>query len=79
MEEARALLAKGESQLRGAYPIELAKLLCRRAEAEHIGGDDRLARVALEEADTTAADTDFCASQELHRAIEVLRDSLGPS
>jgi predicted ATPase/Tfp pilus assembly protein PilF/tRNA A-37 threonylcarbamoyl transferase component Bud32 len=76
IEEARALFVDGESQLRGVYPTELAKVLCKRADFEHTAGEDRVARVAFEEAESIAADLAITESHELGQMIEALRHRL---
>ncbi len=48
--EARELLKVGEGQLRGVWAVELGRLLCRRAQVEHLAGAEATAHVALDEA-----------------------------
>ena len=53
-EEVRALLAKGEEQLRDVWPLEHAKLLCRRVEVEDLLGNAEASHAALAQAQAIA-------------------------
>ena len=66
-----------EAQLREVYPLELAKLLCKRAWVERRAGDPEVARRALAEAESIAAELDAGPNSELLRAIVEVRADLG--
>jgi tetratricopeptide (TPR) repeat protein len=76
LDEARALLEKGDSQLRGVYAFEFAKLLCKRARVEQLAGDTASASAALTEAETIAVEVkagpESDLGQELSKARSVL-------
>jgi tetratricopeptide (TPR) repeat protein len=78
LDEARALLERGDSQLRGVYALELAKLLCKRARVEQLAGDATAGSAALAEADTIAEEMqtgpDSDLGQELTKARTALAD-----
>jgi hypothetical protein len=74
----RALLERGDLQLRGVHALELAKLLSKRARVEHLAGDTSAAAAALVEAETIAkkikAGPDSELGQELSKARAALTD-----
>ena len=76
IDEARALLARGEQQLRGVYALELGKLLCKRGEVERLAGDLDAARAARDEAASIAARIEAGPDSELGRAVAALNDAL---
>jgi predicted ATPase/serine/threonine protein kinase/tetratricopeptide (TPR) repeat protein len=76
IDEARTLLEKGDSQLRGIEPIELAKLLCKRARVEHLAGETTAASAALAEAETIAAEVEAGADSELGQELTKARTAL---
>ncbi len=76
-DEARSLLATGETQLRGIHKTEFGKLLCRRAQVEHLAGDAAAFMRALAEAESIAAESGSGAESELGRSIVELRALLG--
>ncbi len=78
LDEARALLTKGESQLRGVHAFELAVLLCNRALVEHGAGGLGAATGALHEAETIATTLDAATDSELGRSISEARSTLHP-
>jgi predicted ATPase/serine/threonine protein kinase/Tfp pilus assembly protein PilF len=51
-DEARTLLEKGESQIRGGHLLELGKFLRKKAEVEHLAGEPAAAAVTLAEAES---------------------------
>jgi tetratricopeptide (TPR) repeat protein len=75
-DEARALLTRGDQQLRGVYALELGKLLCKRGEVERLAGDLDAARAARDEAASIAAETEAGSDSDLGRAVAALRDAL---
>ena len=75
-DEARALLTRGEQQLRGVHALELGKLLCKRGEVERLAGDLDAARAARDEAASIAAETKAGPDSELGRAVAALNDAL---
>jgi hypothetical protein len=76
IDEARALLTRGEQQLRGVHALELGKLLCKRGEVERLAGDLDAARAARDEAASIAARIEAGPDSELGRALAALRDAL---
>jgi predicted ATPase/class 3 adenylate cyclase/Flp pilus assembly protein TadD len=68
-DEARALLDKGEAQLRGVHKLELGKLLCKKARVEHLAGDPAAAAFALAEAEAIAVELGAGAGSELGVAL----------
>ena len=76
IDEARALLPRGEQQLRGVHAVELGKLLCKRGEVERLAGDLDAARAARDEAGAIAAETNAGSDSELGRAVAALTDAL---
>jgi hypothetical protein len=76
IDEARALLARGEQQPRGVNPLELGKLLCKRGEVERLAGDLDAARAARDEAASIAVESEASPDSELGRALAALNDAL---
>ena len=76
VDEARALLTRGEQQLRSLHALELGKLLCKRGEVERLAGDLDAARAALDEAASIAARIEAGPDSELGRAVPALSDVL---
>jgi len=76
LDEARALLKRGEAQLRGRHAIELGKLLCKRGEIALRSAEPTVARAALSEAETIASEVGAGPDSELGQAIDALRDGL---
>ena len=74
--EARALLTRGEQQLRGVWALELGKLLCKRGEVERLAGDLDAARAARDDAASIAARIGTGPDSELGRALAALTDAL---
>ena len=72
--EARQLIEKGESQLRGVYKGELGKLLCKKAIVEHIAGDAESTHLALAEAESIAVELNVGPDSELSKSIVKARD-----
>ena len=56
--------------------LELARLLCVRAELEQSSGNAESARAALEEAEAFAAELETRATSELGRALARARGSI---
>jgi DNA-binding response OmpR family regulator/predicted ATPase/Tfp pilus assembly protein PilF len=77
LEEARILLDDGEERLRGSDSFELGKLLCKRAEVEHIAGEADSAIAALDEATRIADDLALDETSELVVSIQKTRQVLG--
>jgi predicted ATPase/Tfp pilus assembly protein PilF/tRNA A-37 threonylcarbamoyl transferase component Bud32 len=75
--EARALLAQAEPQLRGVHKLELGKLLCKKAQVEHLAGDSDVAASALAEAEIITAELNVTPDSELGRALATARSALG--
>ena len=67
--EARALLDRGEEQLRGVDALELAKLQCKRGQVEHRAGKVAVAQAALDEARTISSERGVGPDSELGRAV----------
>jgi predicted ATPase/serine/threonine protein kinase/Tfp pilus assembly protein PilF len=76
VDEARILLEKGDSKLRGDEPSELAILLCRRARVEQLAGDASAASAALAEAETIAAELEVGPDSELGQELSKARTAL---
>jgi len=74
--EARALLAVGADQLRHTHKFEHAKLLCRQARVELIAGAPFAATIALQDAESIAADLTLSPESELLVMIAEVRASL---
>ena len=68
-EEARALLGRGEEQLRGLWAVELGRLLCRRAQVEYAAACISEAEVALTEAREIAAQLGGSEDSDLGQMI----------
>ncbi len=75
---ARALLMRGEAQLRDTHAAELGKLLCVRGTLEHGAGNQELASHALEEASAIVGDLGLGSNSELAVAVAALRELLDP-
>ena len=75
-DEARALLEKGDSQLRGVHAAELAKLLCKSARVEQLAGDTSAASTALAEAETIAETTEAGPDSDLGQELSKARTAL---
>ena len=73
IEESRALLARGEEQLRGVHFFELGKLLCKRGRIEYDCGQLGAAGRTLVEVENIASELGLGADSELDRAIGALR------
>ena len=67
--EAWTLVTRGEALLRGQSLVELAKLLCKKAEIAHRAGNAQAAGEALTEAETLAIQLQTPAGSELDRAL----------
>jgi hypothetical protein len=78
LDEARALLAEGEAQLRAVdEKLELASLLCLRGRLELAAGDLARAQASLAEADSDARALDLGADSKLWKEIGALREAIG--
>ena len=78
-EEAQEALASGESILREVDErVEIAKLVCFRAELECERGDLAAARRLLEEVEAMAVPFGLTSESELGRVIATIRDRLDP-
>ena len=76
LDEARDLLATGESQVE-AVPIEHTKFLCKKGQVLHIAGEaDRAAKV-LAQAKTIAGELNAGPESEVGQALEALAAVLG--
>jgi len=75
-EGARQLLARGDEQLRGVLMAQLAVLLCKRAEVEHLAGDGDTAQAALDEVEVLSVELNAGTDSELGRYLEKLRPLL---
>ena len=71
--EARALLATGDSQLRGALASQLAILLCKQAMVERLAGEPAAAAAALAEAEAIAVELSVGPDSKLARSIAKAR------
>jgi len=78
LEEAREFLSKGEAILRAAaaYPIELATLLCTRAELEIRTGDVAAAEKAVAEVEAVFAEARVSPESEFGRRLANARQAL---
>jgi len=81
-DEARALLAQAEPQLRAEQTtthekVELGKLLCKKARVEHLAGNPHVAASTLAEAETIAAELEAGIDSELGKAITGARAATG--
>jgi predicted ATPase/class 3 adenylate cyclase/Tfp pilus assembly protein PilF len=76
--EARELLLKAGSRLRGVYAFEFAKLLCKSARVEQLGGDPIAAAAALAEAEGIAAALEVSADSELRLMLGEARAAVAP-
>jgi tetratricopeptide (TPR) repeat protein len=76
LELARALLNRGEEQLRNVHALETGKLLCRRGEVEYMAGALAHAMEALTEAESIAGQLEVGEESSLGQAISDLRDRL---
>ena len=78
--QARALLQRGDAQLRGVWPHELAKMLTKRVRVEQLAGDRAAADAALAEAETLAENLEAAPDSDLGEALATARELLaGPS
>jgi hypothetical protein len=78
IDEARAVLAAGESVLRQVGDkFYLAFVLCGRAEVERLAGYVAAARASCSEAESLAAETLSGPTSELARTIAKLREAIG--
>ena len=75
--KSRALLAKGEAQLRDVWAYELAKLLCKRATVEHLAGDVSAATDALVEAEALGETLGLGAESEVGTLLVETRAKIG--
>ena len=69
LDEARQLIADGERNLRGVWPYELARLLCRKAQVEQRIGTPEIARQALAEARRIAESVGALPASDLGQLI----------
>jgi predicted ATPase/serine/threonine protein kinase/Tfp pilus assembly protein PilF len=69
---ARALLDRGEQQIRGAHAHELGKMLCKRARIEWAAGEPEAAQSARAEARAIAAELQVAPDSDLGQAIAAL-------
>jgi predicted ATPase/serine/threonine protein kinase len=76
LDEARILLGIADSQLRGVYAVELAKLLCRRARVEQLAGAAATAATALAEAETIAVEVKAGPKSDLGQELSKARSVL---
>jgi tetratricopeptide (TPR) repeat protein len=76
-DEARTLLVRAEPELRGVYPLELGRFLCRKAQVEHLADDSSAANAALSEAEEIAEEILAGPGSELAQAIADVRGLLG--
>ena len=70
MDEARAVLVKGEAQLRGVHKMEYGKFLCKKARVNHLAGDDETAQVALQAARMIADEVKGGPESEFRQTIQ---------
>ena len=78
LDEARALLAEGEAQLRAVdEKLELMSLLCLRGRLELAAGESTRAQATLAEADSGARALDLDADSKLWKEIAALREAIG--
>ena len=75
-DEARALLHKGEPQVRGVWKLELGKLLCKKARVEHLADDPAAAASALAEAESIATELDASPDSEFGKLLAEARTAL---
>jgi tetratricopeptide (TPR) repeat protein len=75
-DEARAILALGDPQVRGVHKVELGRLLCHKARVEHLAGDPGAAAAALAEAEAVAAELDVGPDSDLGTAIAKTRAAI---
>jgi len=75
-DEARALLDRGEPQVRGVYKLELGKLLCKKAWVEHLAGDPAAAAAALAEAEAIDIELGAGPTAELGQLLTQARAAI---
>jgi tetratricopeptide (TPR) repeat protein len=75
-DEARQLLNRAESQLRGIHAEELCKLLCKKGEVEEQAGNRKGAIEALKEAESISERLSLGRDSEGERALAGLRERL---
>jgi tetratricopeptide (TPR) repeat protein len=68
-DEARELLEKGEARVRGVWAVELGRLLCRRAQVEHLATCPEKAAAALTEAKEIAESLGGSSDSDLGQMI----------
>jgi predicted ATPase/class 3 adenylate cyclase/Tfp pilus assembly protein PilF len=73
IDEARALLDRGDTQLRGVHKLELGRLLCKRARVEHLAGAPATAAAALAEAEAIAVEIETSDRSDLGKALAEAR------
>ncbi len=76
LDDARALLERGEEQLRGRHQLPFALLLCKRGLIERTWGDPARAKAALRKASTIAEELGVGPQSELMVALQGLRSLL---
>ena len=74
--QARSLLDRGASQLRGGFPLELASLLCVRTRTEILANDLDAATAALAEAELITGEAELDSSAKVRQVIVQLRKQL---
>jgi tetratricopeptide (TPR) repeat protein len=79
LDEARTLLERGDSQLRGVHAPELAKLLCQRAQVEQLAGDNTAASAALSEAEAIVEELKLTPESSLAQQVSEARATLPDS
>jgi tetratricopeptide (TPR) repeat protein len=72
-EEARRLLKEGEEILRGSNAIELGKLLCKRAQIEHLSKQHHEASLFFREAKKIARKMKVNSKSELGQSLKELK------
>jgi hypothetical protein len=77
IEAARALLVRGDAQLRGVRASDHGELLCKRGQVEHGAGDVTAAKAALAEAEAIVDEMGVGAESELGKLVAELKALLG--
>ena len=75
-EKARELLKQGEAQLRDVWAVELGRLLCRRAQVEHVAASPDSAESALREAQDIAEKLGGSSDSDLGQMITETQEML---
>ena len=75
-EKARTLLDQGEAQLRDVWAVEFGRILCRRAQVEHVAASPKAAESALREAKDIAEKLGGSSDSDLGQMITETEEML---